>query len=417
MQDEQVGHTAQAKQRVVVVDDDRLLRQVARRHHERNAGGAQQEIVERRVGHHHADERIARRHQARQRRVGAPGRQDDRALRRHEQRLLRRVEIRQGGGVLHRPDHDGEWLLVTLLAVAQPSDGRVQRRVARKLESPDALQRDDEPLAETARGLLYLRSCGASAGHVDGVGRGEGTAVGGAQIELRSAHGTGVGFGVEPPRVDGAILTLARGAHREGRHRRRGAVVRRRPHDREARPAVRAVRERIPEPAVGRIVDLRQTRRAGREVGRNRHALIADRFARDDREAVGLLERDGLFDHAVDDRSRRTRGVPVQPLDECVERPGGPEGFDGDARAVITHAAGDGRIARDAIHPWSEAHTLHGALHPDAASGRCPARRRPAAVEGNAHGTGRNGKRSATIGGRNRAVFRDCLPDFRLGGD
>ena len=56
----------------------------------------------------------------------------------------------------------------------------------------------------------------------------------------------------------GRRTRLAIGAHREAGHRRGGPVVGDSEHDRVARPAVRAVRERVVVAAVLRVVDLGQ---------------------------------------------------------------------------------------------------------------------------------------------------------------
>ena len=71
---------------------------------------------------------------------------------------------------------------------------------------------------------------------------------------VRSAHRTGVRLGVKAPVPRVLILRAAELAHRKARHRRQRTVVGNARGDREARPAVGAVDERVAMATVARVV-------------------------------------------------------------------------------------------------------------------------------------------------------------------
>jgi len=126
---------------------------------------------------------------------------------------------------------------------------------------------------------------------------------------------SGVGPG---HRAWGRVLGLARRAHRERGHRRQRPVIRDATHDREARPAVRAVDERIAEAAVGRVEQLAQAVGAGRGVGRDRGVGRASGRTRADGE-LGLAARGPLLgDDALDHGERRRVGA--QARQELLDR-------------------------------------------------------------------------------------------------
>ena len=89
------------------------------------------------------------------------------------------------------------------------------------------------------------------------------------QRELRPAGGAADGLGVEAPVGRILVLAAAVGAHVERGHRRVRPVVGHRADDREARPAVRAVHERVAVAPVGGVEELAEAVVAGRDVGRD----------------------------------------------------------------------------------------------------------------------------------------------------
>ena len=118
--EEQVRDLPQAAQRVVIAVCEGLVGQVARRHDERQAALGQQEVVERCVGQEHAEQRAARRDVLRDRCAGLPPGEHDGPLHGLEQREDFPIERDEGGRCRSVTHHDGERLLVPVLARAQP---------------------------------------------------------------------------------------------------------------------------------------------------------------------------------------------------------------------------------------------------------------------------------------------------------
>ena len=137
---------------------------------------------------------------------------------------------------------------------AEARDGALVGRVAREVEPPEALHGDDRAGADQ-RGddLERVVRRPAAASTRD------------ARAARRARHG----LGVEPPVSRVLVLPTAFRAHRERAHRRPLAVVRQCLDDREPRPAVRAVDERVTEPPVAGIEQLGETGGARRGVGRD----------------------------------------------------------------------------------------------------------------------------------------------------
>ena len=150
-------------------------------------------------------------------------------------------------------------LLVAVLARAQPRDRRLVAGVAREVVAAEALDGEDR----AARAADRPPRSG-----IDSRGPQAGQAIGSAWKRRSSGI---------------LVLAPAVGAHRERRHRRVRPVVGDGAHDREARPALRAVRERVAVAAVGRVEQLAQAVVAGGHVGRHERGR-ADRHARVDRE-------------------------------------------------------------------------------------------------------------------------------------
>ena len=177
-------------------------------------------------------------------------------------------------------------------------------------------------------------------------------------------HGTALGAGVRL-RVKAAVarvlvLAPARRAHREGRHRRIRPVVRDVTHDREARPAVRAVRERVAKAAVRGVEQLGEAVRARGGVRRDRRLRLAAARALADREAQlpGLRQR--LRDHALHLRERR--GLRRHAHEEAVDRLGRRLHLHDHPARVVEHVPGDSQLTGQPVHVRPEPHPLHRAL-------------------------------------------------------
>ena len=202
---------------------------------------------------------------------------------------------------IERGVHQRERLFLAVLAGAQSLDGGFVARVDDQLESADALEREDLPVAD------YL--CGREQGVV---ARERIVAPGIPQLELRAATRAGVGLGVEPAVERVVVFALALRAHREFLHRSVRAVVGQRFDDGEARAAVRAVGEGISMAAIGGIENFPGAIGAGRDVGQDEDGLGAGVVALADFEAgvAGGIEEGEL--EALDDGARRLFGFEAR---------------------------------------------------------------------------------------------------------
>ena len=234
----------EALARVVVAVGDRLVGDVAARQHERLAASASEQVVQRRVGQHHAE--LARRAARPPRRRGAPARRGASTIgRARPRRAAPRPSVVELDELARRGDvgrHQRERLVLAVLARAQRARPPLVVGAAREVVAAEALDRDDRAVAQQRGGR---RDRVAGAGHASA-----------DQRAPRPARRAGVRLGVEAAVARVVVLGPAGGAHREARHRRQRPVVGDAAHDREARPAVRAVDERVAVAAVGRVEEL-----------------------------------------------------------------------------------------------------------------------------------------------------------------
>jgi hypothetical protein len=187
--------------------------------------------------------------------VAATG-EHDRPVAPDQQRGLQRPELDKLAHHVQVRRHQRERLRLAALAQPQPLDRLLVARQAGQMEPSDPLDRDD-PAAAQQGGHLVERV-----------------------RQPRPAGGAGVGLGVKAAVRGIGVLGRARGAHREGGHRRQRPVVGHPADDREPRSAVGTVDERVAVAPVGRVAQLAQARVAGRDVGRDR------------RRGVGRHDRD-----------------------------------------------------------------------------------------------------------------------------
>ncbi len=337
-----------------VVEGNRLVRKISRRHHQWTPGVGQQQVVQRRIRQHQADVLIVRRNADGETRRRTPRDEDDRSLARRQQAALGIAEHGNRLRLRHGRDHHRKGFLITTLSRPQARHRLVRSCVTRQVETPDALERDDEPAPQVL--------CGAR----DGVLHREEIAVRPVRGQLRAARRAGHRLRVEPPIRDVLVFTAAVLAHLERRHRRRRPVVRDVGRNRQAGPAVGAVRERIPEPAIGRIEDFRDARVAGGQVGRNRDPAVWGSLAVDDDERGRPFGLDGR-DMKVADAGGGWRG-DVQRRLEAIERLMVPERIDSHASRIVEDPASDPSINRGAVDPGTEADPLDDSANPDPAS-------------------------------------------------
>ncbi len=313
--EEGIGDAGQALACLAVLEGDRLVRAVAARHHERPPAAVEQQVVERRVREHQPEPRRAGSDGGGERRVRASANEHDRPLARAQQFELPLVQVgewfRVGG-------HDREGLLLPVLACPEPGHRLLVRRIAGEVVAPEPLDRDHGAVPQQRDRLLERHG------------------------ELRPAHGAGDRLGVEAAVGGIFVLASAVGAHRKPGHRRVRAVVGRATDDREPRPALRAVDERVAVAPVGRVEELPQAVVAGGDVGGNRSGARG-RFARLDPEPALVPGRNRLRRHGVDARERR-RFIP-QRRGEGVERAGVALGLHDDSLAVVEDEAAEREAA------------------------------------------------------------------------
>ncbi len=303
VREQAVDHRSEARDGVVVVVRDRLVAAVGAGHDERAAHSPQQEVVERRVREEQAQVGEPRRDSVGHGSAGAARCEHDGTPPVHQGGDGARVEVAQVPRVGEVADHHRERLVVARLAAAQiPHRGRVGG-VDREVVAADALHRHQPTGSEQLhRGPQRLVTSGTC------------RAVGCAPGEPGSALGTGVGLRMEAPVPGVVVLAPARVAHDEARHRRRRPVVRHAQHDRVARAAVRAVRERVAVAPVGRIVDLGEAVGARRGVDAHGHCSCRTRIvARHDAERARPAEGLGVLERHRPHRRERRRVLDEEP--------------------------------------------------------------------------------------------------------
>ena len=282
-------------------------------------------MVQRRVGQHHAElaQRRARRRPRRARR-GARGASTIGRAGEVSSALGRRVELDQRARLGHAGDHQRERLVLAVLARAQPRDRALVVGAAGEVVAAQPLDGDDRARAQQARrrghGVLPRPAPAPSSSRRA------------ARRPGRRWAGRGSGGRA------GRRTRPARGAHREGGHRRLRAVVGDAAHDREARAAVRAVDERVAVAAVGRVEQLGEAVGAGRGVGGDERVGVAAGGAGDDREAALAGGRHARGRHAP---TRASGGA--RPASAATNRSTSARGaldLDLDPVHVVAHEAG-----------------------------------------------------------------------------
>ena len=252
--------------------------------------------MQRRVRQHQAKLPVARRdragHGAGADAAGQPGQQHDRPPGAGQQRLGRLIHLAQlagGGDVRH---HDRERLVLPVLAFPQRRRRALAARVHRQVIAAHAL--DGEHLSapqQASRRRQRLPGQQRS-------GRGQ-------QPQPGPAGRAADRLRVKP--AVGGILVFRRAAraHGEARHRGQRPVVGHVPDNREPRPAVGAVDERVAEPAVGRIGEFPQAVIAGGGIGRDQGGALPGRVALGDGEPRRSVRPEGLRADPLDPGQRR----------------------------------------------------------------------------------------------------------------
>ena len=170
-------------------------------------------------------------------------------------------------------------------------------------------------------------------------------------------------LGVEPAIGRVVVLRGARRAQGEARHRGQRAVVGNVAHDREPRPAVRAVDERVAEPTVAGVGQLGQAVGAGRAVGRDQRRAASAGLARHNAETDAAAGLDGRRPHRVDPRQRRR--LLLKQREEIADVRRRSLDLDEDAGRVVAHLPGQPEPGGQRVDERAEAHPLDHALHLD----------------------------------------------------
>ena len=175
-----------------------------------------------------------------------------------------------------------------------------------------------------------------------------------------TAFRTGVRLRVEPAVAGVVVFLPASGAHLEPGHGGERAVVRHSPHDREARAAIGAVDERVPEPPVRRIEQLGEAIGAGGAVRRDERVRLARALARDDLESRLRSRRDSADLDPLDQRQRRR--LARQSHGEAIERAAVALHLDQHPALVVQHEAVQPELVGQPEDVGAEADSLHDSL-------------------------------------------------------
>ena len=178
----------------------------------------------------------------------------------------------------------------------------------------------------------------------------------------------GIGLRVKAPVKRVAILCGALGAHGKAIHRRGRSVIRQRPDDGKARPAVGAVDKGVVIASVGGVEQLAQAVITGGDIGgdeRRVHGLILRRYDTKDLLIVGIPSVGLQVCNGDMLNAGRGRRVLRQRGDKFVERLTQSMRLDVHAIARVEHPAANAMRHSLAIHKWPHANALHNARYMD----------------------------------------------------
>lgn len=196
------------------------------------------------------------------RRVAQARSEQDWTSRGLEQRFVLRPQVHDASRRREVARQGGERLGRATFRHTQAPHGRDVVRSTRELETTQAV--DGRDASGEERGAHEWQRA---------LVVGQPGAIRALQGELRTAGRTAHRLGVETTIADVFVLAPARRAQREARHRSALAIEGERTDDREARPAVRARRERVAMSSIARIVELGAAGRAQTRVGRDERVL------------------------------------------------------------------------------------------------------------------------------------------------
>jgi hypothetical protein len=219
------------------------------------------------------------------------------------------------------------------------------------MKSPDALDGEDPPL-EQGGGRRAYRIAGAR--HFG--------AVASRQPGARATVRTAVRLRVKAPVERVVVLRLAPVAHPEAGHRGQRPVVGHCSHDREARPAVGAVDERVTVAAVARIEELGEAFLAGRHIGRDERGGLSGPLALRDPESRFAPRLQLLGGHPLNAGQGRRLGR--QPLEEPIDSPAVSLHLEQHSSLVVEDVTAEVQGAGQPVDERPEPHSLDHALDP-----------------------------------------------------
>ena len=300
--------------------------------------------MQRRIGQHHAH--IAVFTQVRQpRRLLLE--QHDRPLPALQDARLVLAHLADRPGAAQVAAHDGEGLLVALLAPPQPGDDRRIAAGAGEMHAAEALDGHDLPGPEHLAGSLQRRlvPVGTRALRVP-------------EPEMRPADRAAVRLGVVAAVFDVVVFPLAVGTHGEAPHGGERTVVGHVFDDGEAGAAVGAVEEGVAVSPVARIEQLLPAVLTETDVRGDEGVALLFHQTRQDREALTALDRQaptGL--HALDDgQLRRPVGKRFQ---KRFQRRALALQLQHHAGGAVADRAAQPALAYLAVHEGAKANALY----------------------------------------------------------
>ena len=239
--------------RLRVFEHHRRVGEVRARHHQRVDVRAKQQDMQRRIGQHHAEIAVfAQMLQARR----ALSQQHDGLVKARQHPPLRLRQNTELCRAVRIPAHEGEGLLVPLLAAAKPLGDLRLIRPTGQMDAAEALDRHDFSRRQRLLGKRNRVPLHALSFAVQ-------------EKDPRAADRAAVRLRVIAPVRDIAVFPLAVGAHGKALHGGLGPVVGQIADDRKARAAVGAVDEGIAIAPVFGVIQLPQAVLTHADVRRN----------------------------------------------------------------------------------------------------------------------------------------------------
>ena len=180
---------------------------------------------------------------------------------------------------------------------------------------------------------------------------------------MRAADRAGIGLSVETPVERIVVFRLAGWTHGKDAHGRLISVVGDILHNREARPTVGAVDERIAVAAVGWIKQFARTVRANRNIRGNQCVDFFTGGAVNDPE-IGIAVACDVAHNAAGDARQRGR-FDRQTLHKIFNSFRGPFHFNGHACGSVANISAQFPAGCQALHIRPESDSLHDACYFD----------------------------------------------------